>query len=235
MKTDKRTTAKIPAPGRDTSGRFLKGATGNPGGRPIEDSEVRQLARAHGPAAITRLAQLMHCDDPATCIAASKALLDRGFGKPTQLIDATVSAGPQRVYPAFRDMNPTAASQAYLDMIKAPDGEVEFLPPAKTEEEYAMERFRKLMDIPEDAPKPTEAPSPVAQVQRRPEPVAAAPETRPIALPRPSPVAPSPPLDPDERVVSVIERQDMEQRSIHTHRALPDSPCPGCRQLWVNS
>jgi hypothetical protein len=86
-KTTRRTAPKIPAPGRDTHGRFLKGATGNPGGRPIENSELKELARAQGPAAIVRLTQLMHSDDPMVCIAAARTLLDRGFGRAESMIN----------------------------------------------------------------------------------------------------------------------------------------------------
>jgi hypothetical protein len=250
MKTDKRTTTKIPAPGRDTSGRFLKGATGNPGGRPVEDSEVRALARAHGPAAVARLACLMHSDDPATCIAASKALLDRGFGKPTQSIEMDANIGPKRVCPAMRDMNVHDATQAYLDHINAAEGEVEFLPPQKTEAEYAMDRFKELMGIEEPSPKlpqepistnppqvakkMLERPSPVAPVSRAektltPEPLP------PRAAPRSLAVVPETPIDPDDRVISVVERQDMELRSQHVHKPMPDSWCAQCRQLWVIS
>lgn len=68
---------------------FEKGRSGNPGGRPKEDAEVKALAREHGPAAIRKLAALMECGNPRTEVAAATALLDRGFGKPAQAIIAT--------------------------------------------------------------------------------------------------------------------------------------------------
>lgn len=65
---------------------FEKGKSGNPGGRPKEDAEVKALAREHGPAAVAKLAALMECGNPRTECAAAQALLDRGFGKPAQAI-----------------------------------------------------------------------------------------------------------------------------------------------------
>lgn len=65
---------------------FQKGQSGNPGGRPKEDSEVKALARATGPEAIDKLVELMRGEDKRTALAAAQALLDRGFGKPAQAI-----------------------------------------------------------------------------------------------------------------------------------------------------
>jgi len=63
---------------------FKKGQSGNPGGRPKEDAEVRAAARLHGIAAIDKLVELMNDDDPRIQISAANAILDRGFGKPAQ-------------------------------------------------------------------------------------------------------------------------------------------------------
>ena len=65
---------------------FEKGQSGNPGGRPKEDAEVKALARAHGKAAIEKLFALMNCGQARTEVAAAQALLDRGFGKPAQAV-----------------------------------------------------------------------------------------------------------------------------------------------------
>ena len=65
---------------------FVKGQSGNPGGRPKEVADVRALARQSGKDAIATLKAIM--DDvqalPAVRIAASVALLDRGYGRPEQ-------------------------------------------------------------------------------------------------------------------------------------------------------
>lgn len=65
---------------------FEKGQSGNPGGRPKENAEVKALARTHGPRAIERLAEIMNSADERAAAAASNALLDRGYGKPAQAI-----------------------------------------------------------------------------------------------------------------------------------------------------
>jgi hypothetical protein len=69
---------------RDTTGRFLPGKSGNPGGRPRVVGHIRDLAQCHAEAAIQTLAEIMSvADAPASSrIAASVALLDRGYGRP---------------------------------------------------------------------------------------------------------------------------------------------------------
>jgi hypothetical protein len=66
---------------------FAKGQSGNPTGRPKVDQEVRELAREHGPAAITKLVELMEGEDKRLALSAAQALLDRGFGKPMQPLE----------------------------------------------------------------------------------------------------------------------------------------------------
>jgi hypothetical protein len=65
---------------------FQKGQSGNPGGRPKENAEIKALAQEYGPEAISKLVELMRGDDRRVAQAAAQALLDRGFGKPAQTI-----------------------------------------------------------------------------------------------------------------------------------------------------
>ena len=70
---------------------FEKGISGNPGGRPKEGAEVKALARTYGVPAIEKLVALLSCGDDRTEMAAAQALLDRGYGKPSQAIDMKVT------------------------------------------------------------------------------------------------------------------------------------------------
>ena len=72
-------------------GHFLKGKSGNPGGRPKTVAHIQELARQYAPEALKTLAEIMSsCKAPPNSrIAAANALLDRGFGKPAPLLSET--------------------------------------------------------------------------------------------------------------------------------------------------
>lgn len=63
---------------------FKKGQSGNPGGRPKENADVRRLAREHTAEAVNRLVAWMRSDSAKASVSAAQALLDRGWGKPAQ-------------------------------------------------------------------------------------------------------------------------------------------------------
>ena len=69
--------------------KFEKGQSGNPGGRPREVAEVRELAQEHTPEAISTLVEIMKNKDSkdAARVAAATALLDRGYGRPGQSVE----------------------------------------------------------------------------------------------------------------------------------------------------
>ena len=67
---------------RTSSGQFLPGQSGNPGGRPKDEHSVSELARSYTVEAIETLVDLMrHGKDERVRGTAAQALLDRGWGK----------------------------------------------------------------------------------------------------------------------------------------------------------
>jgi len=68
---------------RDSNGRFAKGQSGNPDGRPKDEARVAELARRYTSEAIETLVHLMrHGRDERVRGTPAQALLDRGWGKP---------------------------------------------------------------------------------------------------------------------------------------------------------
>jgi hypothetical protein len=76
-------------------GCFLPGKSGNPGGRPAVVKEVRVLAQEHTADAISCLVGIIKDKKaPAQArVAASSAILDRGYGKPPQSFDGDGAEG----------------------------------------------------------------------------------------------------------------------------------------------
>jgi hypothetical protein len=60
--------------------------------------DIKALAQLHGPAAIAQLVGLMkQTDNPTVARAAASELLDRGYGRPAQTIEAVGNTGPREV------------------------------------------------------------------------------------------------------------------------------------------
>lgn len=66
--------------------KFQPGQSGNPSGRPKENSEIKALARSYGREALEKIAALLESEDEKTRLAAAQVLLDRGYGKPAQAL-----------------------------------------------------------------------------------------------------------------------------------------------------
>jgi hypothetical protein len=70
---------------RGERGKWLPGASPNPGGRPRQLADVRDLARQHTEEAVECLVRIMRdSKSEAAQVAAANAILDRGWGKATQ-------------------------------------------------------------------------------------------------------------------------------------------------------
>jgi len=76
--------------------RWQKGQSGNPGGRPKVIGDLQEQARQWAPEALEALREVATSKDapPSARVSAAVALLDRGYGKPAQSIDAKVSNEP---------------------------------------------------------------------------------------------------------------------------------------------
>lgn len=74
---------------------FVKGKSGNPGGRPKAAFDIQALARSHTDRAIKRLAEIMESDDEGAAARACGILLDRGWGKAPQpmALSGTIDVG----------------------------------------------------------------------------------------------------------------------------------------------
>jgi len=69
---------------------FKPGFSGNPLGRPKSDATIKELARTQTEAALNTLAEIMQNPKapPSARVHAASALLDRGWGKPSQYIES---------------------------------------------------------------------------------------------------------------------------------------------------
>jgi len=85
---------------REKNGKWVKGTSPNPSGKSKSDVkvevELKQLARKHTKESINRVVEIMRDRDaPHTAtLAAVTILLDRGYGKPSQHIEAIVKERP---------------------------------------------------------------------------------------------------------------------------------------------
>jgi len=101
---------------------WRKGHSGNPGGRPVGYGEIRQLARAHTTTALETLVEVAkNAKSESARVAAAVALLDRGWGRPTQPLAGDADEPPigiemsteerrrrarQAIHEAFREWRP---------------------------------------------------------------------------------------------------------------------------------
>ena len=63
---------------------FKAGKSGNPGGRPKIEKNIREMARAHTELAVQALIEVVKDKRHPQRVVAANSLLDRGYGKPLQ-------------------------------------------------------------------------------------------------------------------------------------------------------
>ena len=74
---------------RDSSGRFMKGASGNPGGRPTLPSELKELARSLSMEGLQYVAAMLRRETTSDrdMLAAVRLLMEYGYGRPAAELD----------------------------------------------------------------------------------------------------------------------------------------------------
>jgi hypothetical protein len=76
-------------PNPSGKGGFQKGASGNPGGRPRQHiGDLSREARKYAALAISVLVKIARSGMERNRLVAARELLDRGYGRPVQQIDA---------------------------------------------------------------------------------------------------------------------------------------------------
>lgn len=104
---------------RDSGGKFMKGCSGNPNGRPKIPNELREKIRLACPGAVDRLIGFMDDENPKIAMWAITELLDRGYGKAIQQQEINMDVaglmdirGQIRMLMKERDNGRTGAKEA---------------------------------------------------------------------------------------------------------------------------
>jgi hypothetical protein len=85
---------------------WVKGVSGNPGGRAKESDELKRLIRdktQNGSTIVAKMLEWIDCEDSHLQIAAVKYLLEYGFGKPKESVELSGSVTLGDLYSAMRE------------------------------------------------------------------------------------------------------------------------------------
>ena len=78
-------------PNPSGKGGFAPGQSGNPGGRKVKHiGDLSREARRYAQLAVSTLVRICRKGGERNQLTAARELLDRGYGRPLQMIDATV-------------------------------------------------------------------------------------------------------------------------------------------------
>ena len=100
-------------------GGFRRGQSGNPGGRSKLPADIREAFKAKAPQALEVLTRCLQSDDDRIAMMAAQAILDRGYGKPTQSIDANINDDPVRYIVELPEKS--ATTEEWLEGIRRED------------------------------------------------------------------------------------------------------------------
>lgn len=80
---------------RDNTGKFVKGKSGNPSGRPKTPDAFKDIVKDKSTSAITRVIEIMEDPEskPQDVMQAAKIVIEYAYGKPAQDISNTLKMG----------------------------------------------------------------------------------------------------------------------------------------------
>ncbi len=81
------------------------GQSGNPGGRPKVNPELRRAAQEHSVEALDVLVEVMRTGRPGERLQAAREILDRAYGKPSQAVEVT-DATPMTLIDLLASISP---------------------------------------------------------------------------------------------------------------------------------